>query len=99
MPKVTSIHIDSASQASAPLIQDSVSLQRFVKKQVLLPALSEISVSGFTGDDIIELVKARREQAVPGQISSYRQIIYRFGCRDAQSLGVAAGSGGRLEMV
>ncbi len=33
-----------------------------------LPALSEISVSGFAGDDIIELVKERRDQGVPVEV-------------------------------
>ncbi len=65
MPEVTSIHIDSASQALAPLIQGDDSLQGFANEPALLPALSEISVSGFTGDDIIKLVKVRREQGVP----------------------------------
>jgi len=65
MPEVTSIHIDSASQALAPLIQGSDGLQGFANEPALLPVLSEISVSGFTGDVIIELVKAREDQGVP----------------------------------
>ncbi len=66
MPEITSIHIDSASEVlKGPLIQGSGALEGFVNERVLLPALSEISLSGFTGGDIIELVKARHDQGVP----------------------------------
>ncbi len=68
MPEITSIHIDSASEfLKYPLIQGGNGLhwRGIVNERVLLPALLEISVSDFTGDEVIALVKARHKHGVP----------------------------------
>ncbi len=72
MPQITSIHFDSASLPLArPLLGCSVSgIKRPSKTPApkLLPALSEISVSGFSGNEIVKLVQARREQGLPVRV-------------------------------
>ncbi len=72
MPQITSIHFDSASLALArPLLGPSVfGIKRPSENPPpkLLPALSEISVSGFTGIEIVKLVQARRDQGLPVEV-------------------------------
>lgn len=70
MPELTSVHVDSASHGlTAPLMQcggpRGSRIQRSENKRALLPALSEISASGFAGNEIVKLVEARRDQGVP----------------------------------
>jgi len=70
IPRTTSIHFNAASEDfTAPLIRQHPSLGSleitFGTAPVLLPGLSEISLSNFAGDDIVKLVKARRDAAVP----------------------------------
>ncbi len=47
----------------------------------------EISLSNFAGDDIVKLVKARRDAAVPHQSSTHRKEVHRVWSRVSSTLG------------
>ncbi len=69
-------------------------IQTSAAEQALLPALLKISVSGFAGDEIVKILKARYDKGLPLRDVRIGQAVDRVGSGVSYALGGFEGPGG-----